>query len=883
MRIHRIRLKNFGGVVESDVSLQPKGVTIVQGPNETGKSTLIQAIDLLFDYRDDSRREDVRDVQPVNRDVGAEVEADLDIAGCRFIYFKRFHRDRETRLHILAPKVEHLTGREAHERVQELLSATLDTALWKALRIVQGEKVDLPNLKGQPALAKALDRAAGQALSGDREEALFDTVRAEYLQYWTDTGKEKEDPLVKVRVAATLATNTVQDLRGKLASMEADVATHARLEREIATARQSLVDLEKRVDTSQQAWDQLSKIKNEVERLRSAHEAATAKASAAKSADEERQRLIDSVKQFGQRVEVLSIKEKVSQAAIEAAALKLAGVLKARGQAKDAAELAEKGETLRRMDQDFHQNKFDLALMEERLGRIVEAEKAAINAQDILSRLRITEKLRDKIRSADVDVTKARAILESASPHLYLKALRAVDIVLNGVTEKLVRGEERQAPVPEAVAIRVADAIELRVEPGTSDVTLRETLSSRQMTLSAACEQAGVANGAEAETAWTARQQAERALVQRDSTVKENLRDLTRDELERHIVSTRSHIESYLASRPVKPTAAGTLGEAKQLLVGAERDALRVKAERTTAEATFEAARQQHDKLREDRAGDAALLAQAREDMQRANARLVDERRRFRDETFSKEREITASAEHAATQALASAKKLLLDADPEAAAARLQTALAAYKKAQMDLAKTNDTFVQLRGRLDTLGEQGLAEALAEAERVSFEAADGLKRLLRRATATKLLYELLCSERDAARRTYVAPLRERIQGLGKHVFGSTFQVDVDDELRVVSRTLEGVTVPFRRLSTGAREQIGLLMRLAVALIVAQDGGVPLVLDDALVSTDAERMEALGTVLSLAGRECQTIVITCSPERYVHVDAAARVRLEAARLA
>ncbi|MGH9890731.1 MAG: AAA family ATPase, partial [bacterium] len=377
MRIHRIHLKNFGGVVESDVSLQPKGVTIVQGPNETGKSTLIQAIDLLFDYRDDSRREDVRDVQPVNRDVGAEVEAELEIGGCRFTYFKRFNRDRETRLHILAPKVEDLTGREAHDRVQELLSASLDTALWKALRIVQGEKVDLPNLKGQPALAKALDRAAGQALTGDREEALFDTVSAEYLQYWTDTGKEKEDPLVKVRVAAALATNTVQDLQGKLSSLDAEVITHARLEREIATARQSLVDLEARVGTSQHAWDQVSKIRDDVERLRSVHEATVAKTSVAKIAEEERQRLIDSAMQFSERVDSLSTKEKTSQPAVEAATLKLAVALKARDQAKDAAERAEREETLRRMDRDFHQNKFDLALMEERLGRIVEADKVA--------------------------------------------------------------------------------------------------------------------------------------------------------------------------------------------------------------------------------------------------------------------------------------------------------------------------------------------------------------------------------------------------------------------------------------------------------------------------------------------------------------------------
>ena len=121
MRIHRIRLKNFCGVVESEACFAPRGVTIVEGPNEVGKSTLLQALDLLFDYRDDSRSEDVRAAKPVDRDVGAEVMVDLEMGGCDLTYFKRFNRDCETRLSVRTPKAENLTGREAHDRVQQLL------------------------------------------------------------------------------------------------------------------------------------------------------------------------------------------------------------------------------------------------------------------------------------------------------------------------------------------------------------------------------------------------------------------------------------------------------------------------------------------------------------------------------------------------------------------------------------------------------------------------------------------------------------------------------------------------------------------------------------------------------------------------------------------
>ena len=82
----------------------------------------MHAINVLFDHRDDSRKEEVRLTKPVNRDVGSEVEADIEIGEHRFTYFKRFHKDRETRLTIHAPRAESLVGREAHERVQQILS-----------------------------------------------------------------------------------------------------------------------------------------------------------------------------------------------------------------------------------------------------------------------------------------------------------------------------------------------------------------------------------------------------------------------------------------------------------------------------------------------------------------------------------------------------------------------------------------------------------------------------------------------------------------------------------------------------------------------------------------------------------------------------------------
>ncbi len=44
-----------------------------------------------------------------------------------------------------------------------------------------------------------------------------------------------------------------------------------------------------------------------------------------------------------------------------------------------------------------------------------------------------------------------------------------------------------------------------------------------------------------------------------------------------------------------------------------------------------------------------------------------------------------------------------------------------------------------------------------------------------------------------------------------------------------------------------------------------------LDDALGSTDEGRFECMGAVLRIASQNVQTIILTCAPERYVHVGA------------
>ena len=108
-------------------------------------------------------------------------------------------------------------------------------------------------------------------------------------------------------------------------------------------------------------------------------------------------------------------------------------------------------------------------------------------------------------------------------------------------------------------------------------------------------------------------------------------------------------------------------------------------------------------------------------------------------------------------------------------------------------------------------------------------------------------------------------------------GPSFEVDVDSDLCILNRTLDGCTVPYESLSGGAKEQLGILARLAGAALVAKEDAVPILIDDALGFTDPERLAKMAEVFDTLGERGQVIVLTCTPARYDSVKDAQRIEL------
>ena len=546
--------------------------------------------------------------------------------------------------------------------------------------------------------------------------------------------------------------------------------------------------------------------------------------------------------------------------------------------ARAELQVAESEKTRADEDRDHHRNRIEVAQLGERHERVVAAQEALSAAEAYLESAVVDDELLARIERAHLAVARAEAAATAAAASVETTALRDLTVHVGGEEMALRAGTAHTTTVEAEAEIRVPDVVAVRVRAGGDSRSLVAALDEARAELGRLCAQGGVGHLAEAQQAAEARREAERDLVAARKVIEQDLRDLTVEALADKVARLRRRIDRYSAERPSDPPAPADFDEAKRLAAEADRTAGDCVAERERCEGFVEqavAVRRKAELAEANLAGRIDIAGSARE---RAAATLATAREGRDDAGLEAELLSAQQALEGAAQDLRQVTETLEAADPASVEELLENARDALERAGRNLQDNRDARQRLRISLELRGEQGLAESHDDA-RSRFEHLSAVhERTEARAEAAKLLHDTFEARRSEARRRYAAPLKQCIERFGRIVFGSTFAVELDDNLRLARRTLDGVTLDIEQLSVGAREQLGVLSRMACAVIVSPDGGgAPVVLDDALGWSDPGRLARMGAAIAAAGRECQVIVLTCTPGRYSHVGNASVVTL------
>ncbi|QGG95000.1 AAA family ATPase [Actinomarinicola tropica] len=873
MRIHRIRLQDFRGVADREIHFALDGVTIVEGPNEAGKTSVAEAIDLVLGVPDSSAAQRVKAVRPVGRDVGPRVEIELSTGPYHLVLAKRWLQQRETTLRITAPRLEQLVGREAHERVEEILAETLDADLWTALRLQQGRELAQASFD-TPSLARALDLASGGSSAGAREDDLLVRIHAERELYWTAGGKPRVDRVERAAAVAA-AGDRVALLEQRLAEVDAQTERVGTLGRQLVDLEQQRTACRAEHEVADEAWRGAEAAQRDVERAEQVHRAASARRTLAADALARRDELVDDLAAAATELEKLIAERertapgleaaaaRADRAAADAAALE-AELSRARGGLESArADVA----ALRALD--------ELVEWRGRHERIVAAESAMAEARSVLAAHPVTEDAVEAIEQAHLRLAAAEARLQVAGARITAVVHAPVDLRVDGTSEAVFVGDERSWIVSDRRTIDVDDRVSFVVEPGDGARDLARGVDHARDELVDLCRLAGVASHAEARAQLDQRRQAQLALDAARRELDRDLGDLTPALVARRIDELEAAASA--ASDLDRIGAPGTSSAARAALDDAERAVRRLEASRDEHLAEERAHRAALEEARlEDRVLD-ARIDQARDAAARLGERLEAARAAAPDDEL---RAALAQATAATDDAAAEERRLaaaLAALEPDGLRLRLDNARSALDRVEATISAAEDERTRLVAALEVHGDQGLASEL-DAARTAFEhLRREHERHEARAEAARLLADTFDARRTEARQRYVEPFRLQIERLGRIVFGADVQIELDDELRIARRVLGGTALDFDQLSVGAREQLGLLSRLACASIVSADGGAPVIFDDVLGYTDPERLRTMGTAIAAASSGCQVIILTCTPGRYAHVGDARVVSL------
>ena len=210
----------------------------------------------------------------------------------------------------------------------------------------------------------------------------------------------------------------------------------------------------------------------------------------------------------------------------------------------------------------------------------------------------------------------------------------------------------------------------------------------------------------------------------------------------------------------------------------------------------------------------------------------------------------------------------------EEAAPDLSEAASRFKRAQSVVARAEEEKSRLReilAKLDTSIElqdgNAVEEELADKQEQLEAAEDRLKEVRHEIAILARLKSALTEAQKAARDRYVAPVKKELVPLLRMMWpGGEISWDAEE---ILPDTFEraGTKEKFSVLSGGTQEQIAILVRLAFARMLARNGSpAPAILDDAIVYTDDDRIEAMFDVLTRQAQDLQIIVLTCRQKAF-----------------
>ena len=857
------------------------GLNVVIGPNELGKSTMLDALRAVLFERYSSRARPIIDLQNDRSNAAPVVELAFEVDGAEYILTKRFVKNAYAQLR--CPDGTLLEADAAEEKLRNLLGfteagnrgATSETlGMWGVLWVQQGQSFGRPKLPDSAlaSLSAGLESEVGAVLGGRRGREIPQIIEQQLGELITEA---RQQPRGRYKAAL----DRIEDQARRLSEKQ-------QLQREMAETLEQLATAETRVerldDDNQDRDDQceLEKARvrlNDVMRSEAELEAAQselqnrqgqlnhARRAQSERADH-RSELADAQEQLRQkrkRFEELRQQEHESSAPLEE-------LRQAVDRAETAVEAAEESEARCRLSLDLISRSTELSDLVRRQNDVAAVQQRLDKTQRKADQIQVTNDSLQRIREAAQAVDQAKARLSVATTRIEF------DIPGDRLSGIEVDGSQLNDPpriieAVERIVITIPERGRIAVDPAIADRDqLLHAERDAQAKLRATLEEAGAQSLAEAEILRDQRRDHEADANAAKAELERLLPSGGASTLQNRIEELRQSLSSMpsewqTSELPERDHAETELRNAQSDLQKA-REGLRIARaaveERGSAIAAL---------------SNEVLMAQSSVDFQ---TDLVKRRQeKLESDAMVAPDDQIAAAMNAAAQAVCEQQKLVSKRESDwSAGARpqLEARIDRLEKAIFQRANSRSEIkadiARLRERVEIHDSAGIDEDIERTQHALDQMKRQRDRFEHEIEVLKLLGTTLRAAESEAKERYLAPVLNRARPYLQMLFANA-EITMDEDLKILGMSRgPGYEERFDRLSMGTQEQIAVLVRLAFAeMLVDQGAPAAVILDDALVFSDDHRMMLMFDILSHAAQRLQIVVFTCREQLFEELGA------------
>ncbi|MGO9174306.1 MAG: AAA family ATPase [Rhodomicrobium sp.] len=856
------------------------GLNVVVGPNEMGKSTLLDALRAALFEKYSSKAQPIAALQNDRNQASPVVELAFELDDGLYRITKRFIKKPYARLS--CPDGRTLEGDAAEDTLRSLLGfdepgksgAKAETlGMWNVLWVQQGQSfaaLDIPST-ARSSLHSALEAEVGAVLGGRRGRALPQAVETQLGVLVTSGGKP--------RGSYKELIDRIDALREELGDLRGRRQELAQTLEDLETAEESLVRVtavdrdqadQKELDEARHRHNRLVELEARISAASTELELKKRNLAQAEKAAEDRQRLKEDIKaeqaaleESGQRLSEAREQEKEARSRLD---LLRALVREAEASVAKVADAVSRAQRITAVvDREAR-----IRELEGRCAKAKAAEDRQREAQQKAAAILVTDKSLAAIRKAEKEQQAVASRLSAAATLVSFDIApeRRAGIEIDG--QPLSAGRSSVQAV-EPTTIVIPDRGRITVEPAIKDrdILLRQHREAAAR-LKEALTAVSVAAASDAEEQYTTRQrllqQAELARQEAElhaptaedydagaqalSDYIEGMRTiLEREKTELQLERLPARSESDAALRVAQEQAGearDSLQTARAALIGPEEALSRLQADLAAVNARHEEAEKRVEKLRRQLTDSEAVCAddQLAAAIKAARASLSEQ-----------EQAITGLEGQRTDETLPQL---------EARIGRLEKALQDRRDKRATL---KEKIAGLRSRVEAAEAAGLDEAIAQKGRELALYEEECQRFDREVRVLGLLLTTLRKAEHEAKERYLSPVLRRVRPYLQLLFPGA-DIRIDEDLRITGVVRGGGhEEAFSHLSMGTQEQIAVLIRLAFAeMLVEQGHPATVILDDALVFSDDHRMKRMFDILNMAARNVQVLILTCREQLF-----------------